>query len=97
MGVLTLFLLQRIGALMLTRIIINTSAKYLAIKFMFPYFPIPSSTHFTYLAAAVCFSLTSDLAQPLFFKTPVSVVLEKGSGALQFPILNSSVSFQDSL
>lgn len=73
MGVLILFLLHRIGALMLTRIIINTSDKYLAINFMFLYSPIPSSPHFTYLAAAACFAPTSDLAQPLFFKTPVSV------------------------
>lgn len=66
MGGFSLFLLHRIGALMLTRIIINTSDKYLAINFMFLYPPIPSSTHFTYLAAAACFAPTSDLAQPLF-------------------------------
>lgn len=92
MEVLIPFLLHRIGALM-TQIIINTS--YLAINFMFLYSPILSSTHFTYLEAAACFAPTSDLANPLFFKIPVSVVLDKGSGALQLPILNASGHFQD--
>lgn len=81
---------------MLTRIIINTSDKYLAINFMFLYSPIPSSTHFTYLAVAACFAPASDLAQPLVFKIPISVVLGKGSGALEFPILNASCHSQDS-
>lgn len=80
---------------MLTRISINTSDKYLAIN-LCSCIPL-----FLLQPILLIWQLQHDL--PLlqgwlshyFFKILVSVVLEKGSGALQFPALNASGHFQD--